>query len=107
MASPMADPDDYFPLPNPSLDPSQLPSLVVQPDDTLAIVVPLSPLPPSIVIDPSPVQGTASIEIIYITDDDEIDVDDAGTTIPLGEPKQEDPEEEEDPDEIELYEDGE
>ncbi|KAG8083857.1 hypothetical protein GUJ93_ZPchr0010g9582 [Zizania palustris] len=37
MASPMADPDDYFPLPDPSLNPSQLPSLVVQLDDTLAI----------------------------------------------------------------------
>ncbi|KAG8076768.1 hypothetical protein GUJ93_ZPchr0006g42124 [Zizania palustris] len=106
MASPMADPDAYFPLPDPSLDPSQLPSLVVQPDDTLSIAVLLSPLPPSSVIDPSPVQGTAPIEIIYISDDDEMDVDDAGTAIPLGEPKQEDPEEE-DPDEIEFYEDGE
>ncbi|KAG8095816.1 hypothetical protein GUJ93_ZPchr0013g34967 [Zizania palustris] len=106
MASPMADPDDYFPLLDPSLDPSQLPSLVVQPDDTLAIAVPLSPLPPSPVIDPTPVQGTAPIDIIYISDDDEMDVD-AGTAIPLGEPKLEDPEEEEDPDEIEFYEDGE
>ncbi|KAG8067078.1 hypothetical protein GUJ93_ZPchr0005g15502 [Zizania palustris] len=106
MASPMADPDDYFPLLDPSLDPSQLPSLVVQPDDTLAIAVPLSPLPPSPVVDPAPVQGTAPIDIIYISDDDEMDVD-AGTAIPLGEPKLEDPEEEEDPDEIEFYEDGE
>ncbi|KAG8080880.1 hypothetical protein GUJ93_ZPchr0007g3393 [Zizania palustris] len=107
MASPMVDLDDYFPLPDPSLDPSQLPSLVVQPDITLAIAVPLPPLPPSPVVDPSPVQGTAPIEIIYISDDDEMDVDDAGAAIPLGEPKQEDPEEEEGPDEIEFYEDGE
>ncbi|KAG8076080.1 hypothetical protein GUJ93_ZPchr0006g42544 [Zizania palustris] len=79
MASPMADPDAYFSLPNLSLDPSQLSSLV----------------------------GTTPIEIIYISDDDEMDVDDVGAAIPLGEPKQEDPEEEEDPDEIEFYEDGE
>ncbi|KAG8064687.1 hypothetical protein GUJ93_ZPchr0004g38221 [Zizania palustris] len=51
-------------------------------------------------------EGTAPIEIIYISDDDEMNVDDAGAAIPLGEPKQEDPEEE-DPDEIEFYEDGE
>ncbi|KAG8070896.1 hypothetical protein GUJ93_ZPchr0006g43205 [Zizania palustris] len=111
MASPMAIPDDYFPLPDPSLDPSQLSSLVVQPDDTLALAVPLPPLPPSPVVDPSPVQGTTPIDIIYISDDNEMDVDDAGAAmdpedVPLGEPNQEDPEEE-DPDEIEFYEDGE
>ncbi|KAG8095526.1 hypothetical protein GUJ93_ZPchr0012g19102 [Zizania palustris] len=112
MASPMAIPDDYFPLLDPSLDPSQLPSLVVQPDDTIALAVPLPPLPPSPFVDPSPVHGTALIEIIYISDDEEMDVDDAGAAmdpedVPLGEPKKEDPEEEEDPDEIEFYEDGE
>ncbi|KAG8064673.1 hypothetical protein GUJ93_ZPchr0004g39412 [Zizania palustris] len=41
-----------------------------------------------------------------VSDDDEMNVDDAGAAIPLGEPKQVDPEEE-DPDEIEFYEDGE
>ncbi|KAG8088158.1 hypothetical protein GUJ93_ZPchr0010g10363 [Zizania palustris] len=116
MASPMAITDDYFPLPDPSLDPSQLPTLVVQPDHILAIAVPLSPLPPSLVVDSSTAQGAttaAPIEIIYISDDDEMDINDTAATatdlevVLLGEPKQEDPDDEEDPKEVEFYDDEE
>ncbi|KAG8083483.1 hypothetical protein GUJ93_ZPchr0015g6744 [Zizania palustris] len=97
MASPMAIPDDYFPLPDPSLDPSQLPALVVQPDHTLDGAIAATP-----------------IEIIYISDEyDEMDIDDTTAAamdledVLLGEPKKEDPDDEEDPEEVEFYDDEE
>ncbi|KAG8050134.1 hypothetical protein GUJ93_ZPchr0009g1721 [Zizania palustris] len=78
-ASPFTDPDYYVPLPTPAIDSSQLIALIVQPNHTLDIVVPIPCSPPlptrEIVCDPSPVPA-ASTEVIYISDDDDEDDND-------------------------------